>query len=348
MFIDDIESKWVDCFQKAFELCNVKPGEVAAILSETQSRRILVKLAELALLRLKAQAFHVVVPTPPSSGPVPIRSTGHTVAIQENPAVIKALASSSFVVDVTVEGLLHSTERAAILAGGARAFMISNEHPETLERLMPDPALKAKVVKGVAMAKAAKRMHVVSAAGTDLVVNMDGANVGGGWGIADQPGQIDYWPGGLCAFYPRPSAVNGTIVMDVGDINLTFKRYLQDRVHITIENDRIVEIRGPGMEAELMKSYLDAWQDENAYYTAHLGWGMNPAARWDALVMFDRNDTNGTEQRAFAGNFLFSTGSNRFANRFTNGHFDLPMRNCTIELDGKVVVDQGRLIGELS
>ena len=60
------------------------------------------------------------------------------------------------------------------------------------------------------------------------------------------------------------------------------------------------------------------------------------------------NDVNGTEQRAFAGNFLFSTGSNRFANRYTLGHFDLPMRNCTIALDDTVVVERGRLCPALS
>ena len=50
--------------------------------------------------------------------------------------------------------------------------------------------------------------------------------------------------------------------------------------------------------------------------------------------MYDRRDTNGTELRAFAGNFLFSTGANEFAGRFTEGHFDIPVRNCTIALDG--------------
>ena len=33
-----------------------------------------------------------------------------------------------------------------------------------------------------------------------------------------------------------------------------------------------------------------------------------------------------------------------FAGRFTEGHFDIPVRNCTIALDGDVVVDQGRLV----
>jgi 2,5-dihydroxypyridine 5,6-dioxygenase len=346
--MDAVQEKWIGCFVKAFQACKVREGELAAILSETESRPILVKLAELALQRLGARAFHVVVPTPRVEAPVPIRSTGHSVAIQEHPAVIKALGACSFVADLTVEGLLHSTERGPILSGGTRVLMVSNERPEVLERLLPDPALKAKVQKGVAMAKAAKRMRITSAAGTDLSVEMSGANIGGGYGFADEPGMMAHWPGGLCAFYAREGAVNGTVVMDAGDLNLTFKRYLERPIRIKVEADFIVDIAGEGLDAALMKSYFEAWNDRNAYAVAHLGWGMNPRARWDSLVMYDRNDVNGTEQRAFAGNFLFSTGSNRFANRYTLGHFDLPMRNCTIALDGKVIVDAGRLAPELA
>jgi len=70
---------------------------------------------------------------------------------------------------------------------------------------------------------------------------------------------------------------------------------------------------------------------------------MNPGARYEALAMYDQRDTNGTELRAVAGNFLFSTGANEFAGRHTAGHFDLPMMGTTIELDGVAVVTEGVL-----
>ena len=60
--------------------------------------------------------------------------------------------------------------------------------------------------------------------------------------------------------------------------------------------------------------------------------------------MYDKRDINGTGC-AFAGNFLYSTGTNEAAKRFTLGHFDLPIRNCTIDLDGTTVVDAGVLQG---
>ena len=64
MLADRIEAKWIDAFCEIFERCAVKPGDTAAILSETQSRVLNVHLAELALLRMGAKPFHVIVPTP--------------------------------------------------------------------------------------------------------------------------------------------------------------------------------------------------------------------------------------------------------------------------------------------
>jgi len=346
---DRIEGKWIDCFARVFELCGIGRSDEVAILSETQSRQINVQLSELALHRLGARPFHVIVPTPPLESTMPIRSTGASNAVQQLRPVIGALSSSVAVIDNTVEGMLHSIELAEILSGGTRLFMISNEHPEILERLMPIPELKAKVEAGAAMMRNAKEMRVRSDAGTDLVIDMrDAARIGGNWGFNAAKSSVSHWPGGLCACYPRAGMVNGTVVMDKGDVNLTFKRYLEQPITLHLENDFITEIEGDSLDGELMRSYFAGWQDRNAYASAHLGWGMNPTARWDALTMYDKGDTNGTELRVFAGNFLFSTGANKFANRYTLGHFDLPMRNCTVLLDGKTVVEKGRLIPELT
>lgn len=348
MLQERIEGKWIDAFANVFEHCAVADGEVCAILSETQSRPVNVHLTELALLRLGARPFHVVLPSPRQSVPVPIRSTGASDAIQGLEPVIAALAGASFVCDLTVEGLLHAAELPAILKGGARVLMISNEHPELLERMRPDPALEARVKAGIKMLRSAAEMRVSSVAGTDLTVALDGAVAGGGWGYTKKAGTITHWPGGLCLCFPRAGAVRGRLVLDRGDVNLTFKRYLETPVELQVEADFVTDIQGEGVDAELMRSYFAAWDDREAYAVSHVGWGMNEAARWDAMTMYDRYQQNGTEQRAFAGNFLYSTGANEVAGRHTLGHFDLPMRNCTVRLDETVIVDAGRLTDAVS
>jgi len=340
---DRVEGKWIESFAAVFALCKLAAGDVVAILSESQSRALNVRLAELALLRVGARPFHVVLPTPVQRAPVPVRSTGASDALQGLRPAITALAASVLVVDLTVEGMLHAPELPAILAGGARLLMISNEHPDALERLVPDPSETAKVKEGLRLLKAARRMTVTSAAGTDLTVETEGATVGAVWGYCEKPGQVAHWPGGLVLCFPRAAAVNGTLVLDRGDANLTFKRYLETPVRLTIEKDYVTAIEGDGLDAELMRSYIAAWGDRDAYAVSHLGWGMNPRARWEALAFYDKRDTNGTELRAFAGNFLYSTGANETAGRHTLGHFDLPMRNCTVALDGRPVVARGVL-----
>ena len=110
----------------------------------------------------------------------------------------------------------------------------------------------------------------------------------------------------------------------------------------TITDDFITAIEGSGPDAQLMRRYLAGFDDPLAYATSHVGWGLNPAARYESLTMYDKADLNGTELRALAGNFLYSTGANEFAGRFTEGHFDLPMMGCSIALDGVAVVRDGR------
>ena len=348
MLTERIEGKWIDVFAEVFKLCGVQRGDTAAILSETQSRAVNVQLAELALAQLGARFYHLVLQSPKLTAPVPVRSTGATDAIGQLAPVIDALAKSSFVADLTVEGLLHAIELPAILKGGAKVLMVSNEHPEVLERCAPDPALEARVRAGMRMLKNARRMHVKSGAGSDLSIELAGARVGGGWGFTARPGSISHWPGGLCLAFPKSGSVNGTLVMAPGDVNLTFKRYLQEPIRLTIENDFVTNIEGENLDAQLMREYFAAWGDQEAYAVSHVGWGMNPLARWDSMMFYDKKDFNGTELRAFAGNFLYSTGANEVAGRHTLGHFDLPMKGCSVSLDDVLVVDAGQLLGELA
>ena len=344
MLNDRIEAKWIDAFEQVFALCKVASGDDVAILSETQSRPLNVHLAELALCRLGARAFHVVVPSPAQTAPVPVRSTGASQALAGHQAAIASLRQASLVADLTVEGILHAPELAEILAGGkARLLTISNEHPEALERLAPDPAMEARVKAAVKRCRAARTMTVTSAAGTDLSVDMGEARTAGVWGWTDRPGTVAHWPGGVVVSFPRAGAVNGRLVLDAGDVNLTFKRYLERPVILTIADDYVVAIEGEGTDGELMRRYFAAWGERAAYATSHVGWGLNEGARYEALAMYDRRDTNGTEIRAYAGNFLYSTGANEFAGRYTQGHFDLPVRGTTIRLDGAAVVEDGRL-----
>jgi len=336
-----VEPHWQDAFADLFARCRASADEDVVILAETQSRRINIHLAQAALAAMAVPAVTITVPSKPAApGPV-IRSTGASNALTGEDDVVARLRKADLVIDLTVEGLMHAPQTGSILRAGARIMTISNEHPDILARLRPDPAMKEVVRNAVAACRAAGTMTVTSPAGTDLTVAMVDAATVGVWGWTDRPGTLAHWPGGLVVSFPRAGSCNGVLVFAPGDINLTFKRYFEGEVRCTIRDDFITAIEGGGTDAQLMRRYLEGFNDPLAYATSHVGWGLNPAARYESLAMYDNADLNGTELRALAGNFLYSTGANEFADRFTEGHFDLPMMGCHIDLDGTDMVRGG-------
>jgi 2,5-dihydroxypyridine 5,6-dioxygenase len=358
-----LEPHWIDAFEAILRRCGVQATDTVAILCETQSRPALPTLARLATARVGAKAFTLTLPTVPSQGTPLIRSTGASTAIGGMVPVVQALGASTLVLDCTVEGLMHAPELGAILKAGARVVYVSNEHPEALCRLLPTDDLEPLVKEHTKRMRAAKQMAVRSEAGTDLRISLEGAVVGGNWGYTTRPGTMTHWPGGLVLAFPAAGSVNGRLVLNTGDVNLTFKRYIEQPITLTIENDYVTQIEGTGVDAQLMRDYIAAWGDANAaagtqrdravpstqrdraaYAVSHIGYGLNRQARWDSMAMFDKSDFNGTELRAVAGNFLYSTGANEIAKRYTLGHFDLPLKSCTIALDGAVVVERGQVL----
>ena len=230
MLQERIEGKWLACFRRVFTLNGIGKGTTAALIHETQSRPVLVHLSEIALHDLGADFCMLMMPTPPQTAPVPVKGTGTSLAVQGNRAAIEAMKQCEVIVDCTVEGMIHSREWPEIEEAGARILVVTNEHPEILERTEPFAELGPKVDLGVRMLREASTMRVTSAAGTDLTVDLTDAPCGGTPGFGTAPGHVAHWPGGLCLAFPGTGCVNGRIVMDVGDMNLTFKTYLTGRI----------------------------------------------------------------------------------------------------------------------
>jgi 2,5-dihydroxypyridine 5,6-dioxygenase len=171
------------------------------------------------------------------------------------------------------------------------------------------------------------------------------------WGYADEPGHFDHWGGGHIHTFPNEGSANGTVVFQPGDIViLPYCRYVHDRVVLEVRDGFIRKIEG-GLDAKLMRDWLadnrEGEDDLDPFAVSHLGWGMNPQARWYGIGLNgDAPERSRAAARTFPGNFLFSTGPNTQGggNRATRGHYDVPMRDCTLMLDGETVIDKGRIV----
>ncbi|HEY9097174.1 MAG TPA: peptidase M29, partial [Hydrogenophaga sp.] len=251
MLQERIEPAWLDAFETVLRRCALASGDTVAILCETQSRPVLVELARLSAARLGAQAFVLTLPSVFATAEPATRSTGACEAVAQMVPVIAALAACTLVIDCTVEGLMHAPELPAILKGNGqsqpRVVYVSNEHPEALVRLLPDDATEARVKAHVKRLRATRSMQVTSAAGTRLEIALTDAVVGGNWGSTTRPGTLTHWPGGLVLAFPAAGSVNGQLVLDAGDVNLTFKRYIERPITLTIEQDHVTHIEGAGV-----------------------------------------------------------------------------------------------------
>jgi 2,5-dihydroxypyridine 5,6-dioxygenase len=90
--------------------------------------------------------------------------------------------------------------------------------------------------------------------------------------------------------------------------------------------------------------------DMDGHAISHLGWGSTrrAAGTLSRFMAPIRNVTMRAPAGCFAGNFLFSTGPNSQGGgkRTTKGHYDVPMRDCTVALDNDVIIERGRFTDE--
>jgi len=233
---------------------------------------------------------------------------------------------------------------------GTRVLMVIDA-PDELETLMAPVGLKEAVTYAGARLERAKTMRITRPGGTDLTVKLGESPTMIQYGYAEAPGRFDHWGAGHVHTFPNEGSANGTVVFAPGDIVvLPYCRYVQDEVRLDIRDGFIRKIEG-GLDAKLMSDWLRDGKvnegDRDPYAVSHLGWGLNPQALWYGLALNgDDPEVSRAAARTFPGNFLFSTGPNSQGGgkRTTRGHYDVPMRDCTIELDGRRVVEAGRIV----
>jgi 2,5-dihydroxypyridine 5,6-dioxygenase len=191
---------------------------------------------------------------------------------------------------------------------------------------------------------------LLNKAGTKLTWTRGEFNVKSQYGFAEEPSRIDHWGAGHITNYPDEGSANGTVVVQPGDLwILPFARGVESEIRLEVRDGFIRKVEG-GLDAKLMNDWLEGNKahvdDLDGHAISHLGWGLNPQGRWDALALHGADPKrHHAGARCFAGNFLFSTGPNSQGGgkRTTKGHYDVPMRDCTVALDNDVIIERGKL-----
>jgi 2,5-dihydroxypyridine 5,6-dioxygenase len=104
---------------------------------------------------------------------------------------------------------------------------------------------------------------------------------------------------------------------------------------------------GGGAEGAILRDFIAGFKDPRAYAISHIGWGMDNNAFWNFLAFSpEAKDSVGADGRCHCGNVLFSLGPNTElgGTNDTLCHLDIPMRNCSLFLDGETIVRDGEVI----
>lgn len=187
-----------------------------------------------------------------------------------------------------------------LLGHGGRALSSPDIDRETLlgELSQPIPDVSAPARELLARVEGARELRIRGAAGTDLVLRVDGRR----WltdALPLEPGGVANFPGGEICIAPRADGADGVLVVDLTIPYGSKQELLPEPVEIRFEGGRAWSIEGGAAGAEFRQLVEEA--GEGADVIAELGIGLNPAFRPRGHVLFDEK-TAGTAHVAIGDN----------------------------------------------
>ncbi|MGD9920887.1 MAG: leucyl aminopeptidase [Pseudorhodoplanes sp.] len=327
-------------FEAQLRRCKVVPNETIVILSCAGEKTAHVNALMAAVQCLGAQTINLSIPRGKPiaagvQGQHPL--VGHALAIE-------ACKRADMVVDLM--GLLFSAEQLEIQAAGTRILRVV-EPLHILKQMEPTEDHRRRCEFGRDLILRSKVMRITSPQGTDVRYGLSQYTAIAEYGYTDEAGRWDHFPSGFVFTQGNDNDVEGTVVLAPGDIICAFKRYVEMPVRFDIKNGYISEISGDGVDALLIRNYIESFNDPRGYAIAHIGFGLNEKARWHQLASSRNNEQEYIMNAlAFYGNVLFSTGPNSEfgGDNDTPCHMDLPMRGCSLWLDDIQILQNGHVI----
>jgi 2,5-dihydroxypyridine 5,6-dioxygenase len=335
-----VDAEVLDLFEQELKLCGVKPGEVVVVLTADDEWQENAQAFMAAAGGLGATTFNLNLR----------RGQRNAVGVQGrhplvgNELAMQTLKSASMVIDMV--GLLFSREQAEIQAAGVRILRVM-EPFHVLKQMFPTEDLRRRVEYAKALIEKARSLRFTSDAGTDITYRLGQYPVISEYGYTFEPGRWDHFPSGFSFTQGDDGAVEGVVVLQPGDVLCAFKRHVQSRVTLRVEKAMVVDIAGDGLDAQLLRDYIDSFHDPRAYAISHIGWGLNEKARWFQFAVTRQLAAEHVMNAlSFYGNVLFSLGPNLElgGKNDTACHLDLPMRNCSLWLDDLQILRAGDVV----
>jgi leucyl aminopeptidase (aminopeptidase T) len=309
-------SKMLEGARKAIKTClNVKKGENLLIVTDPPK----IKIAE-ALMKAGLEV---------GAKPVLVCMQVRSRDGEEPPdRVAKAMAAADVVVAPTIYSLTHTQARRKACKAGARIATM----PGITEKQMSGGAMLAdyQAVKRLSerikkLLDLASKAVIKTGAGTELYLDLRGRKAHADTGILHEPGEFGNLPAGEAFIAPVEGKAEGKVVIDGPMIG---KR---GEIEMIIKKGFVSKLCGRNSAA--LKRILRR-VGKKAYNLAEFGIGTNPTAALTNSVL---------ESEKVFGTCHVALGDNStFGGKVKAGvHLDGIISRPTIELDGKIIMDNG-------
>jgi leucyl aminopeptidase (aminopeptidase T) len=183
-----------------------------------------------------------------------------------------------------------------------------------------------------ALLEKGREVHITTAEGTDLTLQLCGRKGKAQTGFATEPGSFTGLPDGESTVAPLEGTTNGRLVNPyimekIGLIDETFEMEVRDGM--------ITSLKG-GKQAQALEALLENQEPDARRFASQIAFGINP----DCRVIPNNYEVSkrlGTMHLAIGDNFTL--GGTIQAGH----HMDIVILNPTVVLDGKTLLKDGQL-----
>jgi leucyl aminopeptidase (aminopeptidase T) len=300
----------------------LQPGESVLVITDHRMRR----LAEVFSATAREYSDRVVlmeIPVPAANGEEP-----------PGPAALK-MQQADVVLILLSRSLSWTRARAKATETGARIASMPGITEETILRTFPVDyrTIRRRVNAICDLLDEAREVQVLTPLETDLRFQIEGRIARGRkGGIYTRKGAWGNLPCGEAFIAPVEGTARGVYKVDASHAGIG---KLTDPIEIKVLEGRAVAFQGPS-EARVLARLLASVGNAGAYNLAELGIGCHSRASICGITLEDEKSL---------GTCHLALGSNSFFGGTVSAgiHLDGVLKNPTILLDGKKLMDEGKL-----
>jgi len=250
--------------------------------------------------------------------------------------VAGAMLEADVIFGITTFSLFHSNARKEACKRGARFINMVDYSLDMLKEggLYVDFDRQGEICKRVSELIEGDEIVITTDLGTDFAAKITNRPSVPQYGRSLERGTASSPPDIECAIGAVEGTANGIVYID-GSIPHPELGLISEKIKLTIKDSKIVDIEG-GEEAEKLKKVLKNFGDPNVYIVGEIGLGLNPKCKLSGRMLEDEG-TMGTVHLGLGDSTSFH-GITK-----SKYHLDVILKDPTVMVDGKVILEKGKL-----